>query len=69
MSNPRKIDAAKLAAAVAFAQKTSVQNAERAHGISCSTIRNEMKRLGIARRRVGNFTLKDLDGMAGLIAE
>lgn len=60
-TRPRKVDLALLTRAIQLAKETSVENACRSSGISCSTIRNEMKRLGIARRRVGSFTSAELD--------
>lgn len=66
-AHPKLIDRAKLADAVKLAQQTSVCNAERAMGISCSSIRNEMKRLGIKRRPVGSFSSKELDRIGGKI--
>jgi hypothetical protein len=54
-----------LAHAVAVAAQTSVCNAERATGISGATIRKEMRRLELPRRRVGTYAKSEHDGIVG----
>jgi hypothetical protein len=54
-----------LAAAVKVAVETSLNNAERACCISAATIRKEMRRLNIPRRRIGTYAQSEHAAIIG----
>ena len=60
------IDRTKLRAAAIGARWTSQRLAERLFGISAKTIRGEMDRLHLPRRRVGNYSKAEYDSLPPL---